>query len=166
MVKHQLNIGIKYQLNIRQYWFISRQELEGWFYNGGWKIFKGSSHSWQRGTNPPTLWRPHLYCLPPPFFQILSTLTPTPTTSLSPAIPATTVFSVVLFLWLNEWLCHIWCAVFINYNMDVHMLSLGTLVQEGPWCVFYATRHQVYTELWHMCFFTGTLIYFPRSLFF
>ena len=37
-----------------------------------------------------------------PRLQILSTLTPTPTTSLSPAIPATTVFSVVLFLWLNE----------------------------------------------------------------
>ena len=81
MVKHQLNIGIKYQLNIRQYWFVSRQELEGWFYNGGWKIFKGSSHSWQRGTNPPTLWRPHLYCLPLPFFKFC------PPSPLCPPLP-------------------------------------------------------------------------------
>ena len=27
------------------------------------------------------------------------------------------------------------------------MSSLGNLVQEGPWCVFYATRHQVYWGL-------------------
>ena len=27
--------------------------------------------------------------------------------------------------------------------MDLHMSSLGTLIQEGPWCVFYATASQV-----------------------
>ena len=33
--------------------------------------------------------------------------------------------------------------------MDQHMWSLGTLVPEGPWCVFYATRCQVYWGLTH-----------------
>ena len=31
--------------------------------------------------------------------------------------------------------------------MDLHISSLGTLVPEGTWCVFYATRHQVYWGL-------------------
>ena len=31
--------------------------------------------------------------------------------------------------------------------MDLHMSSLDTLVQEGPWCVFYATRCHVYWSL-------------------
>ena len=34
-------------------------------------------------------------------------------------------------------------------NMDLHILSLGTLVPEGSWCVFYATRNQVYWALTH-----------------
>ena len=29
------------------------------------------------------------------------------------------------------------------------MTSLATLVPEGHWCVFYATRHQVYQGLNH-----------------
>ena len=33
--------------------------------------------------------------------------------------------------------------------MDLHMSSLGTLVTEGPWCVFHATRCQVYWVLTH-----------------
>ena len=28
--------------------------------------------------------------------------------------------------------------------MDLHLLSVGTLVLEGPWCVFYAIKWQVY----------------------
>ena len=60
-----------------------------------------------------------------------------------------TVLSVVLFLWLIKRSCHIWCAVLLNDNMDLHMSSLGTLVPEGPWCVFYATRRQVYWGLTH-----------------
>ena len=44
--------------------------------------------------------------------------------------------SVALFIWLNGWLCYIWCAILLNDIMDLHMLSFGTLVPEG--CVFYA----------------------------
>ena len=53
----------------------------------------------------------------------------------------------LLFLRLNWWLRHIWCAVLLNDIMDLHMSSLGTLVPEGPWCVFYATKRQVYWGL-------------------
>ena len=58
------------------------------------------------------------------------------------------ILSVVLFLWLYGWSRHIWCAILLN-NMDLHMSSLGTLVTEGPWCVFHATRCQVYWVLTH-----------------
>ena len=89
-----------------------------------------------------------LYCLPPPpffLFQILSN--PLSPASLSPPTSTPTVLSVVLLLWLNGWSCHIWCAILLNDNMNLHMSSLGTLIPEGPWCVFYATRHKVYWDL-------------------
>ena len=65
----------------------------------------------------------------------------------------------VLFHWLNGWSRHIWYAILLNDNMDLQISSLGTLVPKGPWCVFYATRRQVYWGLTHM-FFTGTLIWY------
>ena len=74
---------------------------------------------------------PLLYCLPP-FFQIL--FHPSPT-YLSPPNATPTVFSVVLFLWLNGWSRHIWCAILLNDNMNLHISSLGTLVPKGPWCM-------------------------------
>ena len=83
----------------------------------------------------------------PPLPTLLSTPTSTPT-----------VLSVVLFISLNGWSCHIWCAILPNDNMDL-LSSLGTLVPEGPWCVFYATRHQVYWSLIYV-FFTGTMIWY------
>ena len=67
--------------------------------------------------------------------------------------PAPTFLSVVLFLWLNRWSQHIWCAILLNDNIDLHMLNLETLVPEGPWCVFYATRCQVYWGLTHVVFY-------------
>ena len=63
--------------------------------------------------------------------------------------PCSFCFSVVLFLWLNGWSNHIWCAISLNDDMDLHMLSHGTLVPEGDWCMFYATRHKVYWGLAH-----------------
>ena len=80
-----------------------------------------------------------------PPFQVFSN--PSPHTSLSPPTPTPTVLSVVLFLWLNGWSQHIWCAILLNDNMDLNMSSLGTLVPERPWCVFFATRIQVYWGL-------------------
>ena len=78
-----------------------------------------------------------LYCLPPS------------PTSLSPPNPTPTILSAVLFLWLNRRSRLIWCAILLNDNMDLNMLSLGKLVPEGPWCTFYATRRQVYWGLTH-----------------
>ena len=81
---------------------------------------------------PPSLWRPPIlptcsffkFCPSPSHFLVISSPTPI-------------VLSVVLFLWLSRW-SHIWWAVLLNDDMDLHMLSLGTLLPEGPWCVFYA----------------------------
>ena len=91
--------------------------------------FKVSLHSWKRGANAPIL------LIPP--------------TSLSPPTPTPTAPSVVMFLWLNGWSRHIWCAILLNDNMDLHMSSLHTLVPEGSWCMFYAKRHQFYWGLTH-----------------
>ena len=88
-----------------------------------------------------------MYYLPPHLFQILS--------NLGGGLPPTatpTALSVVLFLWPNGWLCHIWCATLSNGTMDSHMSNIGTSVPEGPWCKFYATRHRVYWGLTHMIF--------------
>ena len=115
------------------------------FIMGGWKIFKVSWSSWQRGANSTILWRPLFIAYPPPL-QFFSN-PPSPLTSLSPPTPTLTVFSAVLFLWLNGWPNQIWCAILFNDNMDLHMSSFGTLVPKGPWCVFYATRCQVYCSL-------------------
>ena len=102
---------------------------------GGWQLFKVSLSSWKRGYNPPILWRPTLYCLPP-LFHIFSNL-PSPHSHCS------------FFLWLKGWWRHIWCFTLLNDNRDLHMSSLGTLVPEGHWCLFYAIRRQVYWGLTH-----------------
>ena len=100
-------------------------------------------HSWQRGPNHSYFMKTSpLLPTPPPPFQYLSN-----PPSLSPPNPTPTAISIVLFLWLNGWSSHTWCAVLVNDIMDLHMSSLGTLVPEGPWCVFYATRHEVYWGL-------------------
>ena len=117
------------------------QEWGVGFIMGGWGLLRIFLNSWQRGANPPILWRPTLYCLPP-LFQILSNHPPPPTAP-----------SVDLFLWLNGQSCYIWCVILFNDYMDLHMSSLGTLVPEEPSCVFYATRCQVYWGLTHYIVF-------------
>ena len=42
--------------------------------------------------------------------------------------PTHTAYSVILFLWLNGWLCHNWCAILLNDIMDVHTSSLRILM--------------------------------------
>ena len=66
----------------------------------------------------------------------------------------------LLFLWLNGWSYHIWCVILLNDVMNLHMLGLGNLVPEKPWCVFCAIRRQVYWGLIHNVFLTGTLIWY------
>ena len=98
----------------------------------------------------PLFYEDPLYCLATRFFKFWPTPLPT---FLLPPIPTPTVLSVVLFLWINGWSRHIWCAILLNDNMDLHVSSYGTLVPEGPWCMFYAIRHQVYWGLTHVVVF-------------
>ena len=108
---------------------------------GGWDIFKVPLHSLQRGANPSYFIKTP-YIASSPLFKFCPTPPPLPC---QPPTPTLSVLSVVLFLWLNGWSRHIWFAI--------------TLVLEGPWCVFYATRRQVYRGLTHNVF-TGTLIWY------
>ena len=62
--------------------------------------------------------------------------------------PPTLLF---LFPCFVGWICDgatfdVWFYIDI---MDLHMSNLGTIVPEGPWCVLYATRRQVYWGLTH-----------------
>ena len=88
-----------------------------------------SLHSWQKGSNP--LFMKTLYCLLlPPFSNFVQILSPLLFLTSTP-----TALSVVLFLWLNGWSCHIWCAILLSDNM------------------FYATRHHVYWGLTYVVFY-------------
>ena len=86
------------------------------------------------------LWRPPI--LPPSLFFSKFVQLPRPS-SLSPPTPFPTALS------LAEWVHHIWYAISLNDNMDQHILSLGSLVPERPWCAFCATRCQVNWVLIH-----------------
>ena len=79
---------------------------------------------------------------------------PTPHPSLSPPTPTPyCCFCCLVFFLPNGWEHHIWCALLLNDIMNLHMSSHGTLVPKGPWCVLYATRHQVYRGLTHNVIF-------------
>ena len=103
-------------------------------------------HSWQRGPNP-LFYEDPFYIVYLPFFKFCPTPYPATTNHHPTDLP------VVLFYWLNRWLCQIWCAILLTDIMNLHMSSLVTLVLEGPWCVVYATRHQVYWGLTHNVIF-------------
>ena len=84
--------------------------------------------------------------LPTPIFQILSSH------ALPPLFcPTLTALSFVFFGWMGDRAT--FGVILLNDIIDLYMLSLGTLVTEGPWFVFYATRHQVYLGLTHNVFF-------------
>ena len=103
------------------------------------------------------LWRPPLYFLPP-FFKfcpkfsnlIFTTFFLFKNYSLEKVIYLLIrCYKTSFFVLLNNWSHHIWCAILYIDIMDLYMSSLGTLVTEGPCCVFYATRHQVSWGLTH-----------------
>ena len=100
------------------------------------------------GSYPPPYFMQTPFIAYSPFFQILSNLPPP-----SPPMFNPTALFNVLFLWLNGWSCHIWCVILLSRIMDLYMSSLGTLVPEVPYFVFYATRRQVYWGLTHNVFF-------------
>ena len=96
-------------------------------------------HSWQRGPNPPLFYEPYCQIANPVFFKFC----PTRPSFLLPPTLTPTALSVVMLLWLNGWLRHIWCVILLNDIKDLHMSSLGT------WCVFYASKCRVYWGLTH-----------------
>ena len=97
-----------------------------------------------------------LYYLSPLFVKILSN-----SPCLQPLTP-NPKYLFLLFVSLGEWVIapHLMCYFTLIWLdiMDLHMSSLGTLVPEGPCCVFYATRYQVYWNLIPCVFFASTLI--------
>ena len=84
--------------------------------------------------------------LPIPPVQILSN--PLPSHHFQPPPSNPTALFDVLFLYLNGWLCHISWVILLNI-MNLRRMSLGNFVPGRPYCVFYATRHQVYWGLTH-----------------
>ena len=101
---------------------------------------------------PPNLWRyPNIATLHPPIFKFCSHPTPSPF-----FLPQSLYlhclfffFVVIWFLWLNGLLWNIWCVIWCNDIMVLHMSSLVTLIPEEPCCVFYTTRHQIYCGRTH-----------------
>ena len=86
---------------------------------------------------------PFILWIPPP--SLLPT--PLPFFKFCPTPPPFLVVS------LAEWVIVPYLIRYFNDIMDLHMSSLGTLVQEGPsWCVFCARSCQVYLGLIHVVF--------------
>ena len=111
----------------------------------GWKIFKVSLHSSQKGANLLILWRPPPPILPtsPSLFQILSTL-PLPPLSCHLQPPSPLLFLLSCFFgWVGD---HTTFKVlfYLMIKWIYIYVKPWYLVQEGPWCVFYATRRQSY----------------------
>ena len=92
--------------------------------------------------------------LPTPLFQIFSN------PSFFVASNPQSHCSLCCLVSLVEWVTAPRLMCYFNDIMDLHMLSLDTLVPEGLWCVFYATRFQVYWALTHNAFFSGTLFWY------
>ena len=115
------------------------------FIMGGWGLFKVSLHTWQRGANPPILWRPTL--LPTPLFFKFC-----PTHS-SPPLPCHLQMPAPLYLLLT---CFFgWMGDHATFDVLFYlMIWIYTYQALGPWCVFHATR-------WGLTHnFTGTLIWY------
>ena len=104
--------------------------------NKGWEIFnrnKGKSgQEWERGAGRGLKWGD---------WKFLKSL-----------------YIVVLFGWMGDYATFD-VLFYLIVKMELHMPSLGTLVPEGPWCVFYSTRRQVYWGLAHIVVF-DLLIFF------
>ena len=97
-----------------------------------------------------------LYYLPNPLPPFSNFITPPPYFSLQTPPP----LLFLLSCWMGDRATFDVFYFLLNYIMDLHMLSLGTVVPEGPWCVFYSTRHQVYWGLTHnvtFCWYPGLI---------
>ena len=104
------------------------------------------AYSFQRVPNTPFVMKTP-YIAYPHLFRIFSN----PSSLLPLTFISTTLFDV-FFLWLNERTCHIWCVILLINIMDLHILSLGTLVVEQL-CSVFMQKGVKFTEVWHiMCF--------------
>ena len=122
----------------------------GWFIMGDVKFLKSLYIVGRRVLNPLFYEDDLPYISKSPFFKFFPPPPPLPfSTFLSPPTLNATALSVIIFLWINEWSRHIWYTILLNDNMDLQMSSLPTLVPEGPWFVFYATRQQFYWGMTH-----------------
>ena len=90
---------------------------------------------------PLILWKPLIYCLALPFSN-----PPHPHFPVNSNLHSHCSFCCHVSL-AEWWSYHIWSAFLLTDNMDLYISSFGTLLPEGPWCVFYATRRQVYWGL-------------------
>ena len=121
----------------------------------GWEIFEVSLHSWWMDANFPILWRTSYFaCLRLPLSNFVQPIPPLPC-HLKPLTPLFFLFSC-FFGWMGD---HATFDV-LHYLADLQMSSLGTLVPEGPWCMFYARRHHVCQGLIHNVVFYRTLIWY------
>ena len=113
-------------------------------------------HSWRRFPNPHYISYPTSsnFVQPPP------PLPPPPHTDTH-----THCSFFALFLWLNGWLCHVWCVILLNYIMDLnHMPSQSTLVPEGP-VVCFMKQGVKFSDVWHlMWFYASILICYHKDL--
>ena len=103
----------------------------------GTNSFLNWIHSWQRlpNTLPPILWRASYIAHPLLFSNIGHPLPSAPTS-------AATVFFVFLFLWLNGWSCHIWCAILLNDIMDLHFRAWRILLIVSAWVLIPPSKPQ------------------------
>ena len=104
--------------------------------------------------------------LPTPLFQIMSN----PSLSLSPPTSSHTVLSVVLFLWMNGWSCHIWCVVlwFLITNTNTHSKFRGQRLTH-PYKYILTPPAICSQQLFALYWTNNSLtskIYFPQYLFF
>ena len=123
------------------------------FLMGGLKIFKVSSHSWQRGANPTILWRTSS----PSFSNFVH---PPPTSPLPPT-PTPTVLSVVLFLWLNGY--HTTFDVLLFYLMIIWIYTCQASTWRTLMCVL-CNKVSSLLRSDTMWFFTCTLIWYHTHM--
>ena len=111
-------------------------------YNRGWEIFTRNGGKARNGGVGFIMGG---YCLCP-LFQMLSTPPPPPTFLSPPTSPPLFFLLSCLFSWMGD---HTTFDVLFSDNINQHMSSLGSLVPEGPGCVFYA-KGIMFTWVWHI----------------
>ena len=88
------------------------------------------------------------------FLSLVTRLaTPTFDHAHSPKPPPEMAIAIVLFLWLNGWSRHIWCAILLNGIWIYTCRALIPSYQKDLDVCFFATRRKVYWGLTHNLFF-------------